>query len=86
MLQNPNLSRLLVLLTAMLEGMWLWRATRKASHLSLPTPATISNPRGDRTAASIRNSAAGNPDEVDDIKRAWQKLWRKLDERDNARF
>lgn len=84
MLQNPNVSRLFVLLTAVLEGVWLWRATRKGRHFSVPTPTTALNPRGDRTAASIRHRTAGNADEVDDIKRAWQALWRKLDERDNA--
>jgi len=35
-------------------------------------------------AASIRNRTAGDADEVDDIKRAWQALWRQLDERDNV--
>jgi hypothetical protein len=84
MLQNHNVSRLFVLLTAVLEGVWLWRATRKGRHLSVPTPSTVSNPRGDRMAASIRNRTAGDADEVDDIKRAWQALWRKLDERDNV--
>jgi len=75
MFQTPLASRLIVLLTAFVEGALLWRAMRRSQSLALPSARTRREDRDARQA--VRQS-----DDADEIKRAWQALWRKLDERD----
>jgi hypothetical protein len=83
MLYNSNASRLFALLAAVVETAWIWRASRHNRAL----PNLERAPAGPRDADDTHPQPRGRADEdrddvPDDIRRAWQSLWRKLDERD----
>jgi hypothetical protein len=83
MLYNPNASRLFVLLGAVVETAWIWRASRRSRELSNPEHAPSEKGSAEDNRPQPRERAEEHRDDVpDDIRRAWQSLWRKLDERD----